>query len=82
MQRLRQFKPGEKMYFVKVDQRGQTLYVHPCYDPHDDREYEVRDYKDGAAMWKDEAAAILFIKEIERCNPGVKFKLEMIVGKK
>jgi len=66
------------MYFVKVDQDGPTLYVHPLGEDG----YQVLDRKDGAAMWRTENEGILFIRQLERLLPGRKFKLEIIIGKK
>jgi hypothetical protein len=64
----------KNLFFIKVDQPGDVLYLHPLEDG-----YEVRDKMVGAALWKDEAAAILAIKKFEEWNPGVKFKLEKLI---
>lgn len=71
-------KPGEKFYAIKVDQPGPTLYVHPCYGPYDDAGYQVLDQINGAALWRDEASAILFIRGLGKTMPGRKFKLELL----
>jgi hypothetical protein len=71
---LRPIKPREKFYLIKVDQTGPTLYIHPTGEGG----YEAKNTKNGAALWRDEAAAILWIKEAEELNPGRKFKLERL----
>lgn len=76
--KLRPLRPGEKIYFIKVDQPGRPLYVHPC----DDGGYQVLDKKEGAAVWFDEAGAILMIKGLEQTNPERKFKLELMQASK
>lgn len=71
----RRFKPGEKFYFVKVDQPGPTLYVHPDGDG-----YRVFDRKEGAAMWRTDGEAIRFIKQLQKIT-GRRFKVEAIEQK-
>jgi hypothetical protein len=73
--RIRKLKKREKLYFIKVDQPGPTLYVHPLEDG-----YEVRDYKEGAALWRDEADAILFVKQMRQLRPEIRLKLEVLKG--
>jgi hypothetical protein len=65
-------KPREKFYLIKVDQTGPTLYIHYT----EEGDYAVKNTIIGAALWRDEAAAILWIKGAEELNPGRKFKLE------
>jgi len=71
---LKILKPRERLYFIKVDQPGTTLYVHPLGQDG----YQVLDGKEGAALWRGEHEGIMFIKQIEKINPGRKFKLEVL----
>jgi hypothetical protein len=67
----RKFLPGEKWYFIKVDQPGPILYLHPNGDG-----YSVFDKKEGAAMWRTDGEAIRCIKQLEKLT-GRKFKVEL-----
>jgi hypothetical protein len=67
-----------QLFFIKVDQPGPTLYVHPLGEDG----YQVIDRREGAALWRGENEAILFIKQIQRLMPGRKFKLEILEVKK
>jgi len=63
-----------KLYFIKADQPGPVLYVHPLGDDG----YQVLAGREGAALWLGEHEAILFIKQMEKLLPLIKFKLEAL----